>query len=359
MPPDAPSARIQSLHGLRGVMAWWVVLGHVSLALDWRLPWVERNGLAVDVFILLSGFVIALLLERGLEAYPAYLVRRAFRLFPLYLPVLALSAWLLPVQLAAWDAAAPSLANLHRAALAREALADPLWHLAAHIPLAQGLVPKALGGNVAYTIVGQAWSISLEWQFYIVAPALVAAMAMRRWWRAGAMVLVLVALAPLFTTAFLGAKIALFLIGIATRMAMTDRDRRAALMICVLGATVALAWSGPMLLVPLAIWAAVILSARQSPDRLAGRLARSLEGRLACHMGDISYAIYLVHMVPLFVSIHLFDRMGWNGTDAQSAIAIGTLAATYAGALACHHAIEKPGIRAGAWLAGRMRPRSG
>jgi peptidoglycan/LPS O-acetylase OafA/YrhL len=203
MHSTASPARIQSLHGLRGIMAWWVVLGHVSLALDWRLPLIERNGLAVDVFILLSGFVIALLLERRGEPYPAYIVRRAFRLFPLYLLVLGLSFLLLPVQLAAWEAAAASAANLHRAALAREALADPLLHLSAHVPLAQGLVPKAWGGNVAYTVVGQAWSISLEWQFYLVAPLLVAAMAAARWWRVGAAVLALVALAPFFTTAFL------------------------------------------------------------------------------------------------------------------------------------------------------------
>jgi peptidoglycan/LPS O-acetylase OafA/YrhL len=64
-------------------------------------------------------------------------------------------------------------------------------------------------------------------------------------------------------------------------------------------------------------------------------------------------------MMPLFVTIHLAHRLGLNGTGAQIAIALATVAATYIGAVACHHAVENPGIRAGAWLAKRMQPRSG
>ena len=45
-------SKIQSLEGLRALMAWWVVLGHVSLTFDYDLPIVDRNTLAVDVFVL-------------------------------------------------------------------------------------------------------------------------------------------------------------------------------------------------------------------------------------------------------------------------------------------------------------------
>lgn len=51
--PTAEWAKIGALEGLRGVMAWWVVLGHVSLTLGWKLPLIDRNTLAVDVFIFL------------------------------------------------------------------------------------------------------------------------------------------------------------------------------------------------------------------------------------------------------------------------------------------------------------------
>jgi peptidoglycan/LPS O-acetylase OafA/YrhL len=95
-------AKIGALEGLRGLMAWWVVLGHLSVSFDWSLPLVDNNTLAVDVFIVLSGFVIARLIDRKAEGYAPFITRRAFRLFPLYLVVLAVSVSLLWVQLGAW-----------------------------------------------------------------------------------------------------------------------------------------------------------------------------------------------------------------------------------------------------------------
>lgn len=335
-------------------MAVWVVVGHLSLALDWRLPLIDSPGLAVDVFIILSGFVIALLLERKAEPYPAYLVRRAFRLFPLYLPVLAISALLLPVQLEAWEAATSSPANLLRVERARSALAEPWAHLLVHIPLVQGLVPRFASTDMAYTIVGQAWSISLEWQFYLVAPMLVAAMVGQRWWSVIATVLVLSALSPFFSQAFLGAKIALFIIGMASRLAMSGTHRRAALLACAAGASLALARGGAWMLVPLATWALVMASTLPEPDSRGRILARVLESRFLCHLGDISYALYLVHMVPLFLSILLVHRLGWDGAAADAAIALATLGLAYVGSVACHHLVEQPGIRAGARLAKRI-----
>ena len=54
--PTPEKSKIKALEGLRGVMAWWVVIGHVSLTAGWQLPLIDRNTLPVDVFILLSGF---------------------------------------------------------------------------------------------------------------------------------------------------------------------------------------------------------------------------------------------------------------------------------------------------------------
>jgi peptidoglycan/LPS O-acetylase OafA/YrhL len=220
-------------------MAWWVVAGHVSLALNWDLPLIDSNKLAVDVFILLSGFVIALLVERKAETYPAYLVRRGFRLFPLYIVVLIASSILLPVQLAAWKAAPPTGVNLYRVALAQEAISNFGFHFLTHVPLLQGIVPKCINSEVAYTIVGQAWSISLEWQFYIVAPALILAMLSRRWFIAVAGLISLAAPSFLFTDAYIGGKILLFSVGIATKAALRPERRSeslTALTVCAIGA---------------------------------------------------------------------------------------------------------------------------
>ncbi|MST94839.1 MAG: acyltransferase, partial [Pedosphaera sp.] len=43
-----------------------------------------RAGMAVDIFLILSGFVIFNLLDRG-ETYGVFITRRFFRLFPAFL----------------------------------------------------------------------------------------------------------------------------------------------------------------------------------------------------------------------------------------------------------------------------------
>lgn len=332
LPPDEPKDR--ALQGLRGVMAWWVVIGHISLGLGWNLPLIDTNSLAVDVFILLSGYVISLLIERKAEPYGTYLIRRVFRLFPLYLGVLAVSAMLLKVQLTAWESLLPTKANLNRIDLAHEGLANFYGHLAAHIPLLQGIVPKAISPTAAYTIVGQAWSISLEWQFYLVAPFLISAVRDRNWFRAGGIVFLLLLFRTFFLGAFLGAKILLFGVGIATHLAVRlGRYREAAIAgsICALGAIIK---DGPLQIVPLAIWAATFAPSIRSGPGLGQIPAKVLGSRVAYYMGEVSYSIYLIHMIPFYVSIYACATWGIKGIPAQIIIAGSTIGLTLLGAIA-------------------------
>ena len=83
--------RLPELDGLRGLLAVWVWLYHAPyISGDWNsLPEVVRTFLggdkAVDVFIILSGFVISLLLLREREPYRTFLWRRFLRLYPVYI----------------------------------------------------------------------------------------------------------------------------------------------------------------------------------------------------------------------------------------------------------------------------------
>lgn len=331
-------------------MAWWVVIGHISLALGWNLPLVDRNTLAVDVFILLSGFVIALLVERKQETYPHYIVRRAFRLFPVYLLVLATSAILLPAQLLAWESLPATPANINRINLAQEAIGHFVRNVTVHVPLLQGLVPKVLGGKEAYTIVGQAWSISLEWQFYLVAPFLIYAMIARQWLRAAVIALPILLLTHFFTGAFLGAKILLFVVGIATHLALRPERRRSACLAALLCAVAAIAKDGPLQVIPLAIWAGVIVSSVQPAHSLGHLPAKLLGSRIPFHLGEVSYSVYLIHMMPLYLSICACSAAGIANGRAQTFVAVSTILVTYVLSVASYHAIEKPGIKLGARL---------
>ncbi len=84
--------RIRAFESLRGLLALWVVAYHAALtagmhAESWRFPLnlLGKGEYAVDIFIILSGFVIFALLDNSRETYGVFLIRRAFRLYPIYL----------------------------------------------------------------------------------------------------------------------------------------------------------------------------------------------------------------------------------------------------------------------------------
>lgn len=335
-------------------MAWWVVSGHLVQAFGAHPPLISSPELAVDVFILLSGFVIAMLVERKREAYPVYILRRAFRLFPLYLPLLLVSAALLPVQLMVWETLPPTAGTRDHIVMAQAASAHLPFHLGIHALLIQGLVPTQMSEGVAVSIIAQAWSVSLEWQFYLVAPFLIAALYRQAWLRVCVAVIALELAARYFTTAFLGVKILLFVAGIATHMAMTPHLRRQGLMIAALCAVVTLVRDGLMELIPLGIWSAVIASSLARPGSTAQAPARLLGGRFAYHMGEISYAIYLFHFIVFFIATYVTIRLGLDWATRAESVSVATIGLTYLGALVCHRLIERPAIRLGARLARGM-----
>ncbi len=88
MKPAAGAApqRLHALDGVRGIAAIAVVLFHYSEFNG--TPWFVHGWIAVDVFVCLSGFVIAHTYRAGVEQGLPFLVfarRRLNRLYPLYL----------------------------------------------------------------------------------------------------------------------------------------------------------------------------------------------------------------------------------------------------------------------------------
>lgn len=83
--------RIAPIEGLRGLLALCVVVYYAlaasGLEAGWRGPFaVLASGLnAVDVFMIVSSFVIFFLLETAHERYFRFLFRRFVRLYPVYL----------------------------------------------------------------------------------------------------------------------------------------------------------------------------------------------------------------------------------------------------------------------------------
>jgi peptidoglycan/LPS O-acetylase OafA/YrhL len=150
-------SEIRALTGLRGVAAVFVVVFHEAGNFTGTgiAATILRHGYnAVDLFFVLSGFVMALTYgaqfkEGGARnEYFSFLGRRIARIYPLY-------------ALATLFALGISEAHLSQIA----PVTNPLTTLAFNLVAIQSW-------GLAVSIVGPAWSISTEWGAYLVFPIL-------------------------------------------------------------------------------------------------------------------------------------------------------------------------------------------
>ena len=83
---------IPLVEGLRGYLALWVVIDHLLGCCGYGLNnlsglfYILRSGwYAVDLFIIISGFVVFYLLDNKEEKYKQFIIRRFFRIWPLFI----------------------------------------------------------------------------------------------------------------------------------------------------------------------------------------------------------------------------------------------------------------------------------
>ena len=96
-PEHSSNSRVEGLDGLRGIAALVVVFTHLQTALDWDkwLPGLFNGYLAVDIFFILSGYVLALSLRKKMYTVDgkidnkfSFLGFASQRFIRLYLPFL-------------------------------------------------------------------------------------------------------------------------------------------------------------------------------------------------------------------------------------------------------------------------------
>lgn len=358
--------RIPELESLRGLMAGWVMLGHIWLTIPQDSPSLigavlSRNGQAVLVFVILSGFVIFNLLDTGRDRLVGYIVRRFCRIFPAYLVLLLASLALLDLSMDVlsnplWR----SVRNAQRIRILEDTQAY-LWpHLAAHLLLVHGMIPDRLLPSAEYAILGQAWSISLEWQFYLVAPFCFRAIA---WCPVRGTLLVLgAALFAHFSLryfageGFLPAAAGYFIIGAASYFVWRDRERFAAGGLAVgsaVAATLALLFDRPAVGIWCAVLGLLLLSRQERAASLPAGVSRLLQHPMLVWLGTISYSLYLVHMIPIVLAMALMPA-GFTGPFRQGVWLFATVVpASLLLSWLLFHTVERPGIAFGQHLVRR------
>lgn len=172
--------RHQALDGIRGLAILWVFAFHANALLlgappeggaGWGAALAEKGLLGVQLFFVLSGFLLALPWMRSAMtsgAYPGiggFLARRARRILPTYwLHLAILFGLLLPLLSGGYAILATDIGQTN------------LW---LHLSLAHFLHPgssSSLGLNMAL------WSLSIEAQFYLLLPLLAPLFVRERVW---------------------------------------------------------------------------------------------------------------------------------------------------------------------------------
>jgi peptidoglycan/LPS O-acetylase OafA/YrhL len=370
LPTDPPqlgpprSRTITALTGLRGYAALWVVLSHVSFTdslsqpLVARLSWGRAEGilrheyLAVDLFFILSGFVLTHAHGRELDggfdrrSYVRFLLLRLARVYPLHLLALA-HATLISLVV-------PSFLENTVASFLLQLLLMASWGFC-----------QTLSWN------GPAWSLSSEWLAYIALPLMILVSAGLR--RVRAQLLGLGLIITLFGGVFFGflwSHELLLQLNISNGAGANARVLLGVAIGCVLRRLYdhekvrALPWT-PIFWLSLPLSAAFMtdLSGRRLDNSLWAYLAvilvvfaaacaspRALApftSRVPVYVGEISYAIYIFHY-PVLLTLRWLagarlDALAASVSASEAPlIVLGAVVVVMVVAVVAHHLVEKP-----------------
>jgi len=320
------SVHIGILDAVRGFLAFWVYYGHVKMAsigqdVLWGSP-----ALAVDGFMLLSGFLMVyhwLLREGKFDSVKQqakdFYIRRFFRIAPLYYSVLA-------IALIFQD-------RLYSIKNTVNALVPPPWkgrfvifdnpsfadisfsNIFSHLTFTFGFIPKFANSNILPD-----WSIGLEMQFYLVFPLLILLISrMGPFTVTFASLMLAIATNKLFglyqdpgplglfgQPSFLLFKLNFFLAGMAIAYAYLSKDNKKKIAWLLLGA---ISIYGSQ--VQVVIIAAVLVFLLIFDPEKNELLSKIGNWKVFKFFGDTSYSLYLIHLLVMYPILYILFKQSW------------------------------------------------
>lgn len=343
VPPIQPTrSHVPPLDGLRGIAVLLVLWAHFppdlgGQAVSVMNRVVQPGYLGVDIFFVLSGFLITRILLYGRDNQKPlgnFLIRRALRIFPIYYLLIVLLLFIAPGEYLAWCAS-----YLSNFVFSFDYTPNPMRHT---------------------------WSLCVEEHFYMIWPLFIY-FAPRDTIRPIAIAVVLSGMVlavlasiyygklPLYemlyrgtpfrmTSLALGGLFALYepSVGIGTsrpwRFAVTFFLPAAVLL--AVAASLDNPWKQSVKMIGFALMSSSIFMAALGSHTLGPKVARVLSKGPLAYAGRISYGIYLYHF-PLFYSLGLID------TEAQHTASTTLLGVvlTFAVATASFYLLERPILR--------------
>jgi peptidoglycan/LPS O-acetylase OafA/YrhL len=299
----ASAGRYEAIDGLRGYLALGVFFTHAVLSYHWHETgkwggqptgiYGPTGHIAVAIFFIITGFLFwgKVLRASGRVDWKALYISRFLRLTPLYLFSVALVLSIVAIK----------TGFEMNVSLRRLALEIFSW-LTFSI-----LEPMNVNGlkNTERINAGVLWTLAYEWKFYLALPLL----ALFR--RAGMFVLLAAAFISLYVLVPSERIVVNFLIGMLVAYAV-GKSYRADVLQGRVASFVALGCMGSLLLPleemrvwlepPFLLVAFMIIA---HGNRLFGLLTHPA----AKYLGTVSYSIYLLHGIFLYVSLQLLNSI--------------------------------------------------
>lgn len=361
--------RFEPIEGLRAWLAWAVVLGHIILFSGLRRIGIphkigEVATVSVQIFIIISGFVITHLLIVRREPYRPYVIRRFFRLFPVLLVCMVAGAIAIAISRTPWPND-PTYEYGHQLIDFKAAQASHLTaHVLLHLTMLHGVIPDNVLNVAQWALLPPAWSVSLEWQFYLVAPFVL--ILLRK--PLGAAVVAFVTVVGLLLyqrghlgqfalPSFLPGSGYLFLIGVASRLGCDQIKPAYPVAVSIF----AVGFGYLMDLTAIGCWVAFFTYMFCDRSELQGidqRLVRIVDAMFSSSRaqwaGKRTYCVYLVHF-PIFQL--LLTGLAIEGVRSPVIVAclllVGVIPLTALFAEVVHRWVELPGMKLGKEVAKR------
>src|SRR5882762_280564 len=325
----SPLSRVECLDGLRGIAALWVLVGHCAILTGLSLPVFDKPDLGVDLFMMLSGFLMVFHYQLRAKEEPwsepgtwiKFWARRFFRISPLYYILLTLAFALGPAILA-WRTVIDHVLHLAPQVPPETYIDVSLANIAAHLSFLFGLLP-------AYSVRTPLpdWSLGLEMQFYAVFPALMLLTKKLGWFRTAIFIALTAAVITHATwhfsirfpmPSFLPFKIDIFLAGMLLAESYRKGRRTAAIYLALALVLAYQPFQGEGSLERLAVreimvfvfFSLVLNGLLPAPlGNCARKMAAILSNNPFRWLGEISYSTYLLHlpiMAPVigFIILH-------------------------------------------------------
>ena len=358
------------LDGLRGGAAVWVLLSHVQILTGMRyIPVLSWGSLAVDLFMMLSGFLMAHHYIERQNSEPwntkktiaLFWIRRFFRIAPLFYLLLVIAfmigPWLGECRATialVWPSTATPMERYND---------NSVTNFLIHLSFLFGALP-----HWSFRSPLPDWSIGLEMQFYLAFPIIMLAMSTAGPIKTSIGIVTLALgfrfLFPDIYHAFqmpslLLMKLQVFLIGIWIAYARWHGSMKlgfiASMGIALIWAIlernqIAIARVGLVVLM-FYLMDNGTMPLGHSLRRLVDKLRGLLSNKLSVFLGDASYASYLLHLLivlPIAAWLTTFPQyLALHGSTRFFICLALTLPLIYLGAYFLFHYVEKFGIDMG------------